>query len=61
MDQAMQLVELSKISVSKTNPRKIFDKRLMDEMVQSVKQHGILTPVLLRPIGDPLPIIWPKS
>lgn len=52
MDQAMQLIELSKIKPSKTNPRKNFSKRLMDELIQSVSQHGVLMPVLLRPIGE---------
>jgi len=48
----LRQVELSKIKASKTNPRKIFDKKLQAELVESIRAHGILQPILLRPVGE---------
>jgi ParB/RepB/Spo0J family partition protein len=39
------------IAPSKTNPRRTFDPAKLKELAESVKQHGVLQPVLLRPIG----------
>ena len=54
-------VSLDSIVLSTTNPRKQFDGPKFDELVESVRQHGVLQPVLLRPrdldcmTGEPLP------
>lgn len=42
-------IPLKDIHESKWNPRKTFDKTAMDELTASIKQHGVLTPVLVRP------------
>jgi ParB/RepB/Spo0J family partition protein len=44
-------IELKKIVVSKTNPRKNFDKAGLKELQDSIKMHGILQPLLVRPAG----------
>ena len=46
-DQVMVGLEI--IVPSPTNPRKTFDKVALEEMTASVRKHGILQPVLLRP------------
>jgi ParB family transcriptional regulator, chromosome partitioning protein len=43
------LIPLCDIRPSSTNPRKNFSGPEFDELVASVKEHGILQPVLLRP------------
>jgi ParB/RepB/Spo0J family partition protein len=49
---SLQIVSLAKIVPSKTNPRKSFEGPEFDELVDSVRAHGVLQPVLLRPIFD---------
>lgn len=49
----METLLLTKIQVSKTNPRKYFDEKALAELTESVKKHGVLQPVLVRPLnGD---------
>lgn len=43
-----QPVGVHTLASSPTNPRKTFDPVQMAELVQSVKEHGILTPILVR-------------
>ena len=45
-------IPLAALQESKTNPRRIFDKAKMFELVESVKQQGIVVPLVVRPIGD---------
>lgn len=49
---SLQVVPLSTIVPSKTNPRKSFEGPEFDELVASIKQHGVLQPVLLRPLDS---------
>ena len=43
-------IEISEIRVSKTNPRKTFDKDALQELTDSVKRFGVLQPILVRPL-----------
>lgn len=49
-----QFVELSSINLSEHQPRRYFDPEKLDQLVGSVKEHGILEPLLVRPLpkGD---------
>ncbi len=47
------LAKVASIFPSPTNPRKRFPNQAHEEMVASVKEHGVLQPILLRP--------WPKN
>ncbi len=42
-------IALDAIAESKTNPRRSFDKEKLAELTESIRQHGVLQPVLLRP------------
>ncbi len=44
-------VALNLIDPSKTNPRKDFNKAKLDELAASIKEHGVLQAILLRPNG----------
>ena len=48
----MERVNISKIESSKLNPRKIFDDEKLSELAESIKQVGVLEPILIRPIDD---------
>src|SRR5262249_21185411 len=39
------------------NPRRVFDGEQMAELVESVKRHGIITPLTLAPDGDGFVIV----
>lgn len=43
-------IPLGAISESKTNPRATFDKAQLDELTESVRKHGVLQPILVRPL-----------
>ena len=49
-----QSIHLPDIIRSKTNPRKHFDPDRMADLAASVKEHGVLQPVLVRPLGRKL-------
>lgn len=46
---SIALLALATISESPTNPRKTFDQGALDELTESVREKGILQPVLVRP------------
>ena len=38
-------------------PRINFDEKALNELAESIKQHGIIQPLVLRPLGDKFEII----
>src|SRR5438309_4957325 len=52
---AMSLVQdipLNRIQESKTNPRRTFDEAKLAELASNIRQHGVLQPVLVRPLPN---------
>ena len=47
---AGKFVPLNVIHLSELQPRRYFDPRKMEQLVQSIKDHGILEPLLVRPM-----------
>lgn len=47
MTATLSMVPLAKIHPSADNPRSEFDEERMAELIESVKQHGIITPLTL--------------
>lgn len=47
-DHAQTEIELSEIRPNPYQPRKIFDESKIQELAQSIKEHGVFTPVLVR-------------
>lgn len=45
----LETIQISKIEVGKTNPRKRFDEQELQELSESVRQYGVLQPILVRP------------
>ncbi|MBS1684734.1 MAG: ParB/RepB/Spo0J family partition protein [Bacteroidetes bacterium] len=46
-------IPLNRIKPSPTNPRTTFDEKKTQELSESIKVHGVLQPVLVRPYGQP--------
>lgn len=44
-------LNIADIVVNKRQPRSKFDDESLDELAASIKVHGVLTPILVRPIG----------
>jgi len=49
-EAAAEIVPISQICLPQQQPRRYFDSKAMQELVESVKQHGILQPILVRPL-----------
>ena len=45
-------IEIAKIHQFKNHPFKVVDDDKMQDLVESIRANGILTPVLIRPIGN---------
>jgi ParB family chromosome partitioning protein len=48
----VQDIPLIRIQESKTNPRRQFDETKLAELAGNIRQHGVLQPVLVRPLPD---------
>src|SRR5438552_16273652 len=49
---SIQDIPLAKIRESKTNQRRQFDEGKLAELADNIKQHGVLQPILLRPLPE---------
>jgi ParB family transcriptional regulator, chromosome partitioning protein len=48
----VQDIPLNKIAESKTNPRRRFDELKLRELTENVRAHGVLQPILVRPLSN---------
>jgi ParB family chromosome partitioning protein len=56
-ESSTSTVPISKILLSKHQPRRYFDPEKLAQLTQSVKEHGILEPLLVRPSGSSYELI----
>ncbi|MBD2067630.1 ParB/RepB/Spo0J family partition protein [Leptolyngbya sp. FACHB-671] len=50
--QSPQTVSIKQIQLPKRQPRRYFDPEKQEHLVRSVKEHGILEPLLVRPVSS---------
>ncbi len=50
--QKNNYVPISSLLKNKFQPRKIFDKQKLDELTESIKERGIIQPIIVRKSGD---------
>lgn len=48
-DNSIEMVALNDIMPNSEQPRKIFDEERLNELADSIKKHGLIQPVVLRP------------
>ncbi|NLZ51771.1 MAG: ParB/RepB/Spo0J family partition protein [Thermoanaerobacteraceae bacterium] len=51
-EENVQEIDIKKIVANDKQPRKDFDESKLDELADSMKQHGVLQPVILRKKGN---------
>lgn len=56
-DQETNLVSLKEIFPNKNQPRKVFDQEELEGLAASIKEHGVLQPLILRKTQDGYQII----
>ena len=49
-----QHIPLECIRASATNPRKHFNEAALAELAESIRQHGVAQPILVRPVAHDL-------
>ena len=52
LDQTIQMVPLTQILANQFQPRKIFVQEDLESLAESIKENGILQPILVRRKGD---------
>ena len=57
MNTEVQKISVDKIIPNRFQPRKNFDEEALDELADSIRQHGIIQPLVLRKLGDSYEII----
>ena len=50
--KAYMNVPIAGLIESSTNPRKVFDQSFLEELAESIRSRGILSPLLVRPVND---------
>ncbi|MBO4390189.1 MAG: ParB/RepB/Spo0J family partition protein [Lachnospiraceae bacterium] len=51
------MVKLSKIEPNRDQPRKDFEEEGLQELAESIRNHGLIQPILVRPVGDHYEIV----
>lgn len=55
--EAVEQIRLKSIKVNPFQPRKIFDETAIEELSASIKEHGVLQPIILRKVGTTYEIV----
>ncbi|MCH4825579.1 ParB/RepB/Spo0J family partition protein [Planococcus halocryophilus] len=50
-------INVGEIQANPYQPRKIFDQAALDELAESIKEHGILQPIVVRKAGEKYEIV----
>lgn len=51
-ESGVSVLSVTDIEINKNQPRKSFDETSLNELAESVKSHGIIQPITVRPAGD---------
>ena len=48
----MKDIKICELKPFEGHPYKVIDNEEMDALVESIKEHGIMTPLIVRRVGD---------
>src|ERR1700761_1843984 len=54
---AFQYIAVDQIPESTTNPRQTFEPSKLEELAESIRQHGVIQPITVRPNADGFEIV----
>ena len=54
---AFQYLAIDQIHESSTNPRQTFEQNKLEELAESIRQHGLIQPITVRPNADGFEIV----
>ena len=54
---AFQFIAIDQIRESATNPRQTFEETKLHELAESIRQHGLIQPITVRPVNDGFEIV----
>lgn len=57
VEMEFRMLPLDRVYPNPNQPRKVFDKQALEELAQSIRENGVLQPVLVRMIGDRYQIV----
>lgn len=52
-----QELDIARVRPNPHQPRKTFDPQALEELTQSIRQHGVLQPIVVRPSGSSFEIV----
>lgn len=50
--EILSVIDINSIRLNPRQPRKSFDKDKLDELADSIREHGVIEPVIVRPTDD---------
>lgn len=56
-DKNITNIDIDKIIPNRFQPRLIFDEKLLENLAASIEKHGIIQPLIVRPLNDKFEII----
>ncbi|MFJ8237514.1 ParB/RepB/Spo0J family partition protein [Ureibacillus sp. NPDC094379] len=56
-EEAIEKIQLEKLVTNPFQPRKIFDDETIEELAQSIQEHGIIQPIVVRKKGKKYEIV----
>lgn len=55
--EAAQEIAIRRIRANADQPRQVFDPERLAELAASIREHGVVQPILVRPLGDGFEIV----
>lgn len=55
--ESIQELEISSVQPNPKQPRKVFDQTKLEELASSIREHGVVQPIVVRPNGDKYEIV----
>lgn len=52
LSEGVELMSLAKIITNPNQPRKKFDQNLLEELAASIKNYGVIQPIIVCPVGE---------